>query len=695
VPAIFAWLRAPGRGLGLIVLAVATLIYAADPYLLRELRTRGFDAMQRMWPRAVDQPQVVLVDIDEQSLKQLGQWPWPRTLVAKLVDRIAACKPLVLGIDVLFAEPDRLSPPQLPNFVPNLPIAAVAALSAMPSSETTLARAIAGVPTVLGTAPIDADSPGPSGLNRPSPIVQKGGSPNPFLASHGSMIRSLPEIVRAARSEASLGVEPDDDGTVRSVPLISLVAGNLVPSLALEVIRVAADAPTIVVTTASAGIADMALGRLQIPTDADGSVYLHFQPALVRDVPAAQLLEPDFDPRRLEGRIVILAVTGLGLLDQKMTPLGLMQGADIHAQLIESILGGTLLYRPPGALRFEIALILLPGLLVIGALRYQRPLVASVGMLGIVLLLVGTEAGLFRVAGWLLDTLYAAGITVIEFGIMLGGNFVAEQRERRRIAAELEREEGELAAARAIQMGLLPLHFPAFPDRSEIDLYARIEPARNVGGDLFDFQLIDRNHLFFMIGDVSGKGIPAALFMAMTKEVIRDSAARHGATPDSVLTDASAKISAASNNIAEDGANMMFVTAFAGLLDLTSGDLVYSSAGHDSPLVIMEGREPRELATEGGPPLGTVDDFRYPLSRARLETGAVLLLYTDGVTEAQNAAGHFYTARRLAECLTTTSGDGVRAVIDIVFGDLSQFVGAAEQADDITLFGVRRVAFTG
>jgi sigma-B regulation protein RsbU (phosphoserine phosphatase) len=109
----------------------------------------------------------------------------------------------------------------------------------------------------------------------------------------------------------------------------------------------------------------------------------------------------------------------------------------------------------------------------------------------------------------------------------------------------------------------------------------------------------------------------------------------------------------------------------------------------------MEGREPRELATEGGPPLGTVDDFRYPLSRARLETGAVLLLYTDGVTEAQNAAGHFYTARRLAECLTTTSGDGVRAVIDIVFGDLSQFVGAAEQADDITLFGVRRVAFTG
>lgn len=699
---IWGWLRAPGRVIALIVLSLSALAYATDPYLLRELRARGFDAMQRIWPRRVDQPHVLIVDIDEESLKQLGQWPWPRTLVAELVDRIAVCKPLVLGIDVVFAEPDRLSPPRLPDFVLNLPPAVIAALSALPSSDTTLAQAIAGVPTVLGMAPTDAVSaPISSGPRRASPIMQKGGSPDPFLDSHRLMIRSLPEIARAARSEASLGVELDDDGTVRDVPLVSLVGGNLVPSLALEMIRVAAGAPAIVVTTDRAGIAGVALGPLQIPTDTHGRAYLHFGQPLDNDVPAAELLGPGFDSRRLEGRIVILAVTGLGLLDQKSTPLGLMQGADIHAQLIESILAGTLLYRPPGALWIELALILLPGLAVIGALRYQRPLVASAGMLGIVLLLVGSEAGLFRFAGWLLDSLYASGVTLIEFGTMLGGNFVAEQRERRRIAAELERErqaearlEGELAAARAIQMGLLPLHFPAFPDRSEIDIYARIEPARNVGGDLFDFQLIGRNQIFFMIGDVSGKGIPAALFMAMTKEVIRDATARHGAAPDRVLAEASAKIGAASDNMAEDGANMMFVTAFVGLLDLVSGDILYSSAGHDSPLVIMAGRQPRELATEGGPPLGTVDDFSYPLSRDRLEVGATLLLYTDGVTEAQNACGSLYTGHRLVDCLATASGDGARAVVDIVFEDLGRFVGAAEQADDITLLGIRWLAFS-
>jgi sigma-B regulation protein RsbU (phosphoserine phosphatase) len=299
--------------------------------------------------------------------------------------------------------------------------------------------------------------------------------------------------------------------------------------------------------------------------------------------------------------------------------------------------------------------------------------------------------------GWLVDTLYSAVAILLAFGAMVGGNFIAAQREGRRLAAELDREreatarlEGELTAARAIQMGLLPLHFPAFPDRDEIDLFARIEPARNVGGDLFDFALIDHNRLFFMIGDVSGKGIPAALFMATTKEVVRDAAIRHGAALDQVLAEANAKIGAASNNMAEGGANVMFVTAFAGLLDLTTGDLVFASAGHDAPLVIMAGRTLRELTTEGGPPLGAVEDFRYPLSRDRLEIDAILMLYTDGVTEAQDTDGMLFGSRRLNECLTDVQASGAQGAIDLVFDSLRRFVGAADQFDDITILALRR-----
>ena len=702
MPALLAWIRAPGRGLALLVLALAAATYYADPYLVRELRVSGLDAMQRLWPQVLDVPHAIIVDIDDESLRRYGQWPWPRVLVARLIDRIADAKPGILGIDMFFPEPDRLSPPQIPKLIPDLPESVIAALSNLPSSEERLARAIARVPTVLAVASGDQNpaSSASTGLHGAAPIV--GDDPRPFLFTRPSMVRSLPEIVKAARSEASIGVEFDDDGVVRSVPLLSMVQGQLVPAFAIELLRQAARAPSIEVKTGRAGIASVGFGDFSIPTGAQGQAYLHFETPLRRYVSAANLLDPtldpSFDPRTmLERHIVLLGSSGTGLLDQPLTPLGRELGTEIHAQLIESIMLNSLLLRPPGAAWIELALILVPGLLVIGALRYQRPWAASAGMFAIALVLVGTEAGLFRFAGWLLDTLYSTGATVVAFGTMLGGNYIAEQRERRRLAGELELEreatarlEGEMSAARSIQMGLLPLHFPAFPDRQEIDLFARIEPARDVGGDLFDFLLIDRDRLFFMIGDVSGKGIPAALFMATTKEVVRDAAVRHGAALDRVLGEANAKIAQASNNMAEEGAKLMFVTAFAGLLNLASGDLVYASAGHDSPLVIMAGKELRELTTEGGPPLGAVEDFRYPLSQDRLETGAVLLLYTDGVTEAQNVDGTLFGSRRLNACLTETQASGARGVTDLVFEHLQQFVGTAAQFDDITVLALRR-----
>ncbi|MGH7061459.1 MAG: PP2C family protein-serine/threonine phosphatase, partial [Stellaceae bacterium] len=201
----------------------------------------------------------------------------------------------------------------------------------------------------------------------------------------------------------------------------------------------------------------------------------------------------------------------------------------------------------------------------------------------------------------------------------------------------------------------------------------------------FDFMLIDASRLFFIIADVSGKGIPAALFMAMTKEVVRDAVQRHGAALDQVLAEANSKTAAASSEM-----DMMFVTAFAGVLDLASGELQYASAGHDRPFLIRDGSGVRQLETEGGPPLGVVDDFPFPVECDRLEVDAVLLLYTDGVTEAQDAEGGFYSASRLSQMLSATPGQSARTVVDACFDAVSRFVGKAEQADDITVLAIRR-----
>ena len=688
----FLWWRAPGRGIALAVLVIALAIAVADPPVLHEVRERGFDVLQHLSPLSPGATLVHVVAIDEESLKSRGQWPWPRTLVAELVRRIAAGKPRALGVDILFPEADRLSPPLLARTLPDLPDATAEALARLPSSDDRLGDAFAEVPTVLGVGPSNepANDTGPP--RRVILIREIDGDPRPYLRAYASMIRSLPEITRSARSEAALTDEADEDGVVRAVPLLTLAQGQLLPTFALEVLRVAANIPSIAVTTGSAGIEGVEIGGTVIPTDSRGRAYLHFGPPRPRYHSADGVLDPAFDPSQFNGQIVLLGVTGLGILDQKLTPFGLIQGIDVHAQLIEGILDSSLLLRPASVFWIELALLLAGSLAVIGLVRYDSPPLATGTALGIAASMIAGEFAVFRFAGWLIDGIYPAAIALLAFGAMLGGHLRATQIARRRLAEELEHErqvtarmEGELAAARAIQMGLLPHRFPAFPERDDIDLYARIEPARAVGGDLFDFMMIDDNRLFFIIADVSGKGIPAALFMAMTKEVVRDAVQRHGYALDLVLAEANAKTAAASSEM-----DLMFVTAFAGVLDLASGELRYASAGHDRPFLLADGGELRQLDTEGGPPLGVVDDFAFPVERDRLEGGAVLFLYTDGVTEAQDAGGGFYSTTRLSATLAAAPTASARNLVDRCFEAVRRFIGNAEQADDITVLAIRR-----
>jgi serine phosphatase RsbU (regulator of sigma subunit) len=240
-------------------------------------------------------------------------------------------------------------------------------------------------------------------------------------------------------------------------------------------------------------------------------------------------------------------------------------------------------------------------------------------------------------------------------------------------------------------MGLLPHRFPGLPERRDVDLYALVEPARMVGGDLYDFLLIDTQRLFFAIADVSGKGVPAALLMAMSKEVLRDALARHGEALDRVFMEANAKISASSSDMASTGGDMMFVTAFAGILNLAPGMVTYVNAGHDSPYLLRAGSELIELNCEGGPPLGTVEDFEYTVERYQLTPGDLLLLYTDGVTEAENPEDLFYTAARLKLLLRSARTDSAKALVESVYEDLHRFAAGA-QADDITLLAVRWIS---
>jgi sigma-B regulation protein RsbU (phosphoserine phosphatase) len=222
---------------------------------------------------------------------------------------------------------------------------------------------------------------------------------------------------------------------------------------------------------------------------------------------------------------------------------------------------------------------------------------------------------------------------------------------------------------------MLPKNFPPFPERHEFDIFAAIVPAKEVGGDLYDFFFIDDDHLCFAVGDVSGKGVPAALFMAVTKTLFKATAA-NGGTPGEIL----ARLN---TEICRDNESCMFVTVFCGILNIRTGEVDYSNGGHNLPYYLHQsGVSP--LDNTGGRALGLVEQSPYATGRLMLAPGEALLLYTDGVTEAMNLSETLYSDQRLEQFLTLNRGSSPRQMIGDLVADVKRFASGAPQSDDIT-----------
>jgi adenylate cyclase len=247
---------------------------------------------------------------------------------------------------------------------------------------------------------------------------------------------------------------------------------------------------------------------------------------------------------------------------------------------------------------------------------------------------------------------------------------------------------GELEAAQRIQTGILP-HAESLRDEVRVDLAAAMRPAREVGGDLYDFFRLDADRLFFLIGDVAGKGLSASMFMAISKSLYKSAALSR---PDATISEL---MRAANAEVSRDNPEMYFVTVFAGILDLASGELAYCNAGHDNPYVLdVKRRVLLRLDQGAGPPLCTVENFAYASGRHRMQHGDLICLVTDGVVDAQNPAGDRYGSERLCSLFAGLDA-GVttaRTVVDAVDADIRSFVGAADPADDVTVLAVRWLA---
>jgi adenylate cyclase len=688
-----------GRPIGILLLLLlvgAVLAPRFPPF--EAVRRANFDGYQALAPRQPASAPAVIVAIDDPSLTRYGQWPWPRNLLARLITRIAEADPAVVGLDVVMAEPDRLSPGRLPQLVPNLGADVVERLARAPTNEAVLAAALERTRTVLGAGGVDETGPlGPRGGW--TPMRFHGGDPRPFVRRFSAALRSVEEIDRAARGRALLNADPEG-GVVRRLPLVAAVGETVVPGFALELLRVAAGQGGIAVHTSADGVRAVALGDLWIPTERDGTMRIHYsRHDDNRFVSAVDVLAGAVPVERFARKIVLLGVTAAGLSDYQATPVAdRMPGVEIHAQALENIFDGSMLSRPTWARWAEAVALALVGALVILAVPPLKRRYSLLLFFGAVTTAWIVGFLLYRQARVLVDVVSPTIALGLLFSVMVSVTLAEVDSHRRALRRQLQREReaaarlaGELEAARRIQMGILPRPAELAGNGVAFDLHSFLEPARMVGGDLYDFFQPRADRLFFLLGDVAGKGLPGCLFMAVSKSLYKSTALRLGRDPATIMSEANVEIS-------RENAESLFVTLFAGILALDTGVLEYSNAGHEDPYVLRAGQALRTLPSVGGPPLCVIDDFVYDAGRYELEPGDTLCLMTDGVIEAMNRAGELYGRERLESLLAKLGGEAPAAsggvpppaiVVETIRGDVSRFAAGAEPADDLAILVLR------
>ena len=681
------WLARLPHVSGLIALALTLgLLLVAGETPLSDLRLWNFDLLQRALPRQSDpQTPVAIVEIDDESLRRFGQWPWPRRLMAQLIQRIQAAQPRVLGIDILWPEADRLSPARWAKMEGDLPDDLVERLTRLPDHDMLLAQAIAAAPTVIGVSGL------PEGAGTPARFAASqivGDVPTHVALRFAGMLHSIDVIQKAAAGHGLVGAVKDRDGEVRRMPTIAMVGDTPVLSLALEMVRVALGIVHFSVNVSGGDVVRVGVGNVLVPTEPDATVRLALSDRNLR-VSAVDMLDGKLQPGLLHGRLVLLGATAVALNDVADTPMGPMDGVALHAQMLENVLEDSFAVRPGWARWAEAGLLLLLGLTMIVVLPGRRLAWYVPAALLPPVLLAGLSIGAWVEQLWQIDAvLPSLGSTAVTVAL-LGGGLAEADGQRRRLRRALEdqrlkaaRLEGEVAAARRIQMGILPRPDSLAPD-PRFELAVDLEPAREVGGDLYDFFMVDERHLFVAIGDVTGKGVPASLFMALGKALYKSCVLRGGGDPAAITR-------AANLEISRDNPEMLFITLFAGLLDLDTGRLVFCNAGHEPPYAVVAGEAPRLVEGSSGPPLCTVDGFEYAAHETQLRPGELVFLVTDGVTEAMNPAGALLGHAPVLACLAALPADsGAAPALAALRATVARFVTDAEPSDDLTVLILR------
>jgi len=410
-----------------------------DPFWVQTVRLASFDYYQVTKPRQYSKQPIIIVDVDEESLRQYGQWPWSRTLIADLITGISERGGVATGFDIVFSEADRLSPANFAKDNNLLPFDVRQKLKNLPDNEESMAQAMKRHPVVLGEAGVRnfSDIAAKQKEIKNVGFAKVGEDPIPYLVQKKlhDLIQNQEVLEAAASGYGIFNIKADADNIVRRVPLVVLVRDKLRLALSLELLRVATGGNSFTIKTNEAGLEGIAVAGSLIGTDGQGNIWPYFSaPNKARYISASSILSGSVDANLIAGNMVLVGTSATGLEDYRAVPIGIqMPGVEIHTQILENILTDEYLKRPSISFLIEFTLALLAGLLMIALVSRLGGVKSSIGFI----ILIGS---LFAYSWWnfssnqfLLDATYPIIVTSLLFIFMTTANYILEEQQKQRI----------------------------------------------------------------------------------------------------------------------------------------------------------------------------------------------------------------------------------------------------------------------
>ena len=656
----------------LLILVLLILLKSFNPNFIKSISFLSFDLYQKVVPLTKQDSEVIIIDIDEKSLGKFGQFPWSRSVFAKIIENVNQASPKAIGFDVFFSEKDKQSPEEIIKSYNILSGDVINYLTNIKGHDERFRKQLENSKSVLAVLGSDVSSHSSYDRKAKARFLSKGGDPQKYTFNYPYSIGSLEKLEKSVKGLGSISFLDQTDGIIRSLPLIVRFNKKIYPTMGLEMVRVGLNQKNLYVELDEIGIKRISVRPHKILTDPNGIFWIRYkQPLKSQYISASSVFEGNFDKSRFENKFVLIGASAQGLFDLVKTPIGItLPGVEVHANVIENILDKSYLLRNPNIYVFELLFSIIVACVTFFLSQKLKPKYSlSIFFVSLITVII-IGFSIFVLRSELIDISYPIFMLTITFLTGLYFRFIEENK----IALENLQKEAKLLKERELAGGVQK---SLFPDISKFEnfVYARNIPARDVSGDYFDVISVGQDEYYFTLADVSGKGVKAGMYMAKASSTFR--------TLSNLSFPLEKVVYLVNNEIVEAKFKGMFVTAVFGKFNIKTKEVTFVNAGHESIMIVDKDKNFEFIKSEL-PPIGIIKYFTESMIKSKTINlnQKTFVVYTDGVTEGYLENGQELGAEGVEKIVKDLEDVTPKNLVDSIASKLNW--GIDKLRDDIT-----------